>query len=295
MKWIIILLLLINGGYFSWQYYYVPGLNESGEDIEAQDKTHDTLVLLSDLSDERKEMLGIVQGSTDTVPDSDNSKEKEIVKSEPDNVDIKSTAAIDQQEKVSGVSSVPDPASSDDVDKEKSSMSKEPENNSTGKSVVADSKFCYVIGPIKKKSSIERLSRHIGSMGLDIIKVRKTVDKVPSHWIYLSGYKSENDANHAISKLASKSIKDTQLIKRSASNILISVGLFSTKAGADERLKQLQDAGFAPQTSMVTANKSLYWMDLKYKDFEMINDSILNGMAKGISGAKVQQNSCEKR
>ena len=293
MKWIIVLLLLINGGYFTWQYYYVAGPNSGNKVSEAQDKKHDTLVLLSDLSDERKEMLGIVHGITDQVEDTDNTNETNIVDPESKNTTNQTATTTEKPENLPVDSRVSDTVSSEAPTQEASSISKQPDSITADKAVLVDSKFCYVIGPIKKKSSIERLSRHIRSMGLDILKVRKTVDKVPSHWIYLGGYKSESDANRDIKKLASKSIKDTQLIKRSASNILISVGLFSTKSGADERLAKLQSAGFAPQTSMVTANKSLYWIDLKYKDGQKVDESLLASLTKGMKDTKAELGSCK--
>lgn len=286
MKWIILLLLLINGGYFTWQYFYEssPDSNVSG-DSKNKSMEYDTLVLLSDLSEERKELLGIVDS------ESESSSEQTTGKPLTEASKEKAVDTAGQEQSTSDIAEVTIPEK-DEIQSAIAENTKDDKETVDTKIIAA--KYCYVIGPIKKKASIERVSRHIRSMGLDIIKIRKTIDKVPSHWIYLSGYKSENDANRDIRKLASNGVKDTQIIKRSATNVIISVGLFSTKSGADERLKKLQESGFAPQTSMVTANKSLYWIDLKYKDGELVNKAILESIVKGVSGVKVNEAECDK-
>lgn len=275
MRWIILLLLLINGGYFGWQYYYIPSMDSSEKFIDGGQE-YDTLVLLSDLSEDRKEMLGIVNGET----------EQPSIGARKPNVDKEKKTVSSDKKNISSASS--------DIKQAARVMNKDakPASNSTNISNV-DSKYCYSIGPIKKKAIVNRISKHIRSMGLDVVKVRKTIKKVPSHWIFLSGYKSEADAKKAISRLASKGIKDTQLIKRSANNIVISVGLFSTKSGADERLKELQDSGFTPQTNMVTANKSSYWLDIKYKDGQAVEDSLLKSLTRGVKGTKAEMSSCK--
>ncbi|MDH5183734.1 MAG: SPOR domain-containing protein [Gammaproteobacteria bacterium] len=283
MRWIIVLLLLINGGYFAWQYYYIPGADSDIENELVDGHEYDTLVLLSDLSEERKELLGIVGGETEkNIP---GSRKTDTTSEMPDKPLT--------DDKIQVEAKILEPRSIDNASIKKPAELQTSAKTNTESATKMDSKYCYVIGPIKKKAHIDRLSKHIRSMDLDIIKVRKTINKIPSHWIYLSGYKSEDEAKKAISRLVSKGVKDTQLIKRSATNIVISVGLFSTKPGADKRLKKLEDSGFTPQTSMVTANKSLYWIDLKYKDGQKVDESLLMSLSKGMTDTKVEQGNCQ--
>jgi hypothetical protein len=74
-----------------------------------------------------------------------------------------------------------------------------------------------------------------------------------------------------------------------------SVGLFSTKQGADDRLKRLQDAGFTPNISQVTAKKSHYWLDVSYMGGKPVDKKILEDMLRGISGAGVKEIACKLR
>lgn len=282
MRWLILLLLLINGGYFAWQYYYIPGSESNKEDALEQGQEHDTLVLLSDLTEDRKELLGIINGDNENSKSTDGKSEKQIAKDKIKNKNEDTPKKPEPEDSID----------SKQADNAQNKVAKPPKDVVT-ETLKADSKYCYVIGPIKNKAKISRLSKHIQSMGLEIQKVRKTIKKVPSHWIYLSGYKTENEAKKAIIRLAAKGVKDTQFIKRNATNFVVSVGLFSTKSGADERLKKLEDSGFTPQTSMVTANKSLYWLDLKYKDGQKVDVSLFNSLIKGMKDTKVKEGGCK--
>ena len=280
MRWIIILLILINGGYFVWQHYYVAATSGNAGHVAEQGQEYDTLVLLSDLTDDRKELLGIVNSL-----DKNKAAEKLETKT-PDATAKSESMAKDTQAKNNNSNAV-DTKKIDAIQKDVVGSEK------VDTTLTSNAKYCYVIGPIKTKSKISRISKHIRSMGLEITKVRKTVKKVPSHWIYLSGYKTEAEAKKGIARLASKGMKDTQLIKRNATSFVISVGLFSTKSGADDRLKTLEDFGFTPQASMVTANKSLYWIDLKYKDGDKVDTSLLQSLIKGMKDTKVEEASCK--
>ena len=290
MKWIIILLLLLNGGYFSWQYYATSGDNVGATDEMSANIEHDTLVLLSEVSDERKELLGIIK-SEDSEKQDLPSADSEMLQNDKNEMATNSSADRDNTE----VGHATTTSGTESLDK--NTIEKQPDITVAKENVKQEPvilRHCYSIGPVKNKQTVTRLSKHIGSMGVTVKEVRKVIEKVPSHWIYLSGYKSEAEVKKEISRLSSKGISDTQMIKRSSTNMIISVGLFSTKEGADERLKELQNAGFTPQTSMVTANKTLYYADIVYKDGAKIARDILDSMVKNISGAAVSEAECAK-
>jgi cell division protein FtsN len=288
MKWLVFMLLLLNGGFFAWQYYTAHG--KPGQEIAADSQgKYDPLTLISELGPEQRKALGVTpkDGEADMAAKKPGDSEQMVEHPAQTPSHGKMAQAEPKPEsKPESKSETPPPAAKAQT---------APAAEKPKQEMPANLPHCYSLGPMGNQKMVKQVKLRVTSMGLTVQRVRNEVEKVPTNWIYLGPYKSESEAKRAVSRLHAKGVKDTQIINKGANNHIVSVGLFSTQAGADERLKRLQDAGFTPSVSKVTAKKSHYWLDVSYNGGKAVDKKILNDMVRGIRGAGVKEMACKPR
>lgn len=305
MRWILLVLLLLNGGFFAWQYYGGQGQPMADQSKELAGE-YDPLTLISELSDEQRRVLGVTRN------DGEAKSAEEAVKPEPAAEPAQEAMAAVEKGTVAApaeeaMTKTEEASKKEDAPKKEAVAEMKPPAQAIAvpetakKASPPDEKkqsiqsHCYALGPMKNQKLLNRVQGRVTAMGLAVEGIRNEVEQVPTNWIYLGPIKTEAEAKRTLQRLHSKGVKDTQLINKGANHYVISVGLFSTKEGADERLKRLQDAGFTPSISQVTAKKSHYWLDVSYMSGKQVDKKILEDMVRGISGAGVKEIECKVR
>lgn len=284
MRWLLILLILLNGGFFGWQYYKLHG-KHTADTMQAQKGEYDPLTLISELSPEQRQALGVTPKKEGDKGGQD--APHTMSEAEQKTAQQPASEAANPQAHDKPASATPA------TDMKTAETSPKPDEKSHDTMPAATQPVCYSLGPMGNRKLINRVERRITSMGLKVDKVRNEVESVPTNWIYLGPMKTESEAKRTVQRLHAKGVRDTQIINKGAKNYVISVGLFSTKQGADERLQKLQEAGFTPSLSHVTAKKSHYWLDISYQGGKVVKEKILKDMLRGISGAGVKQFTCK--
>ncbi|MBD3610109.1 MAG: SPOR domain-containing protein [Gammaproteobacteria bacterium] len=278
MRWLILFMLLLNGGFFAWQYFanqdqeLAQTSNHSGE--------YDPLTLLTELDDEQKKMLGIVPiGDPLAAPAEMPASELQPEAAKPEVMAKKVEEPVAAEPK-------PEPETMAVKPPTKEVAKPEPKVEPKPAAV------CYTLGPVKTEKALRQVEARVKAMGLDIDKARRADKQESRHWLYIDGIKSDAEARQLLDRLKYKGFKDTQLIRKK-SGIKLSVGLFSTKSGADNRLKRLQDAGFAPVMATVKVKKKQYWLDVKNPQGKKADEAILKSLIRGNKGAKVAKRDCK--
>ena len=300
MRWMVLVLLLLNGGFFAWQYYGAHGKTAAQHATDAKGE-YDPLTLISELSPEQRQALGVTPKGGGTAPQAEGEAKAPVTAEASQAGETKKpeqsveTPAVAPPGPAEGSAAPSKPTPEAKAPVTAAPAQAEPMPSKPKKQDSADKPHCYALGPMGNQKAVNQVKLRVSSMGLSVDQVRNEVEKVPTNWIYLGPIKGEAEAKRVEQRLHAKGVKDTQLINKGANNYVISVGLFSTKQGADERLKRLQDAGFTPNISQVTAKKSHYWLDISYNGGKVVDKKILTDMVRGIRGAGVKEIECKPR
>ena len=95
-------------------------------------------------------------------------------------------------------------------------------------------------------------------------------------WVYLT-QKSRAGADVVMADLQKKGIHDYRLINRGDLENSISLGLFSTQATVNDRLKELKEKGYDPIVVPYSNLQQLYWLDVKIPASGSTVDEMFHG------------------
>ena len=137
--------------------------------------------------------------------------------------------------------------------------------------------YCFTFGP---------LAEEIMAVGLsDWFKSRRAAADMRYQdqkgrqlfWMYLSPQDTRTEAMDTIRELKDQGIKDYRLINRGNLENAISLGLFSSQAAVNERLRELQQKGYKPIVVPYYDNKRLYWVDVRLRETGVPLDKVFGG------------------
>ncbi|OGT35992.1 MAG: hypothetical protein A2W28_08740 [Gammaproteobacteria bacterium RBG_16_51_14] len=135
--------------------------------------------------------------------------------------------------------------------------------------------LCFTYGPMPDAAESDRLedwfrSRHVW------VNHRLTDDKGRQlFWIYLTARDSRENAMAAIRDLKNRGVTDLRLISTGELVNAISLGLFSTQAAVNRRLRQITDKGYKPVVIPHYGEKKIHWLDIRLdKNAPVLNEII---------------------
>ena len=97
-------------------------------------------------------------------------------------------------------------------------------------------------------------------------------------WVYLSPQPSRQGAEAVLVSLAQKGIRDYRLIDHGNLANAVSLGLFSSQAQVNERLRQLREQGFQPVVVPYPNVQRIHWVDVRMPK----DDPVLQEMYAGF-------------
>lgn len=228
MRLVFLILLLSNAIYFGWQYYLPAGNNEG--DFAASDPGLEKLVLLHEVNqlsdkqveDKRQASVPALSPTPKPVPTLE-PKNQPKRQQEPESSQL--TEKISEQ--------MPDLAS-DQAIIDQVKVMEEPKEAEP--SLPEEKLACYEVGPYKSNNeagqALELLETDVRKIEV-IAKPRK----VSKYWVFLSPQKSLWAARQTIKQLASKGVKDYQIVTIEGKKNGISLGLYREKKIAELRVK----------------------------------------------------------
>ena len=140
-----------------------------------------------------------------------------------------------------------------------------PDIETTGIDAGPGKDYCFTFGP---------LAEEIMAVGLsDWFKSRRAATAMRHEdekgrqllWIYLAPQDNRTEAMDTIRNLKDQGISDYRLIDRGNLENAISLGLFSSQASVNERLRELERKGYKPIVVPYYDNKRIYWVDVKLR------------------------------
>jgi len=146
---------------------------------------------------------------------------------------------------------------------------------------------CFSFGPFAEAGRAEHLHDWLvdrdGRAGLR----QETGGGEQLLWVYLA---PETDAEEMLNELQASGIRDVSLIDRGNLENAISLGLFSSQAAVNRRLRELQDKGYQPVVIPYNEGRPVYWVDARILQSDTI-EALTRTFPSGLNYLPVQ---CDK-
>ena len=123
--------------------------------------------------------------------------------------------------------------------------------------------LCFSYGPFPANEQAKNLKQWFEQKEILVNQRTDNEHAKQLFWIYLAPQKSRENAIAAIEDLKSKGIKDYRLISSGDLRNAISLGLFSTQVIVNKRLNELKSKGYQPIVVPYHNAKVVYWVDVK--------------------------------
>ena len=246
MKWLVIILLVINLVYFGWELDRQTriALGNASEAIIVPPGVK-TLALVRELS---RPPEGRRPGEDNDINENsseveDNQVDEPLSIADTDNTDVKlKEEFVDEL-----MTQMPDISS-----------------NFKLQDVPADRKtMCFSYGPFPDKNQSSELIDWFQQNNVDVLQRLETGNEKQLFWIYLEPGKSRSSAMQAIEDLKNKGVRDYRLIETGDLRNAISLGLYSTQASVNKRLNELKTKGYQPVVVPYRDANAIYWLDVK--------------------------------
>lgn len=129
------------------------------------------------------------------------------------------------------------------------------------------SSLCLTFGPLPEETQATGLhdwfrSRHAGTR----VRFTDARNR-QFFWIYLTPQDSREGAMKVLQDLQKKGVSDYRLVRRGKLDNAISLGVFSSQSAVNDRLSELQNKGYKPVVVPYTGINRVYWLDVKLDSF----------------------------
>ncbi len=247
MKWLFILLLLLNVVYFGWELdrqTLIEVKNSTAPFVIP--KNTKQLVFLNELEsppESRNQIFQDVESSLNPVDDNNVNEQSAGIEQLTDDVMIEKEFSGDLVSKLPGISA--------------NGISQESESEEA---------LCFSYGPFPANEQAKNLRQWFEDKNIWVNQRTENEQSRQLFWIYLASRESRESAIAAIEELKNKGIKDYRLINSGDLRNAISLGLFSTQAVVNKRLNELKSKGYQPIVVPYHNAKVIYWVDVKLLD-----------------------------
>ena len=147
---------------------------------------------------------------------------------------------------------------------------------------------CFTFGPLPE----ERQALWLGDWfrARDVaVAARETVDSDRKlFWVYLAPEESREDALAVLAELQGKGISDMRLIGTGGMQNAISLGLFSTQAAVNARLKELEGHGRHPVVVPYADVQKVHWLDVRVTSTAGALQTLFSGYPSGFNSVPVK-------
>ncbi|WP_437884604.1 SPOR domain-containing protein [Pseudomonas sp. LRF_L74] len=157
---------------------------------------------------------------------------------------------------------------------------------------VAGGEACLFLGGFQQEVQVRQLEQRLVS--LDIRVELRSIDAAAGvdYWVYLAPLASRQASLRQLRELQARKI-DSYIIAQGDLANGISLGIFPRGDSAQSVVRRLQDAGYEPLTRELPRAQRSYWLRVAPESRRLIDEPMLQGMAKDFSGLQHQLMPCE--
>jgi cell division protein FtsN len=252
MKWLFLLLLLVNIGLFIWTY---PQYQEQLQQSPAPSESVERLLLLSEVQPPEE---------TRVQPEVD---PKELASSPSQEGGELSAEAVASAE----VEPSPSPAIQTEppepVEEERvSSVQAAAQEKTAPVKEVAELKLsCEMLGPVSKRVDADKLSVRLGTLGVQPDISSESRRDSDGYWVLVPPQASRSKAVEIVNRLKKAGVKDLWRFTSGTLAHAISLGLFRDEGRAEARRSLIAGKGFDVEVRPRFRQLTDYWLSYNYK------------------------------
>ena len=157
----------------------------------------------------------------------------------------------------------------------------------------AAGKLCYSLGPFIQKSGAKKIQALLQEQDVEIKRIRIRDTSRSGYWVILPASKSRKEANKSIQRLKKLKIRDYFLVATGPHENAISLGVFSLKKHARQRVDEMIRLGFIPRMERVAFPRKVYWLNWYKESENQPDDSIIRDIKKQHSRVSRIERSCK--
>lgn len=155
---------------------------------------------------------------------------------------------------------------------------------------VPEKTVCYTYGPIPNLEESELLSKWLDERGI-LYKQRQTDEQGKQlFWVYLASQDSRAQAEAAMNDLKQKGVKDMRLIREGDLLNAISLGLFSSQAAVNRRLNEIKTKGYQSVVVPYSGGKEIHWFDVSVVQNSIYVNDLFTGFPARFNALPVDCN-----
>jgi SPOR domain len=134
---------------------------------------------------------------------------------------------------------------------------------STSKETQPASTACLSVGPFPDVANSAHAAALLKAKGFDPKQRAEQAVSSDGYWVYVGGFKTQADADHALVTLEHAGINDALIMPETAeAGRRVSLGLYSERGRADRRAEAVHAAGLDAQVVDRKVPNAIYWIDL---------------------------------
>lgn len=120
---------------------------------------------------------------------------------------------------------------------------------------------CYAVGPFPSTRSAATGGAHLKKLGL-VYRLRTRELETKIYRVYVPPLASRTEALAMQRRLLKLGFKDNVILRETAMNNAISIGVYSVKSNADRTRKQLQNKGIRARMQTIDKVVTRNWLDI---------------------------------
>ena len=281
MRWLFVLLVVLNIGYVTWELNRERPQQVRGT---ALPKGVEPIVLLSERPGESEQAeaplaVSPIDEGPETVAGTADSDPEPL--SPMDTAPSSAKTALSQP-----VSDSVDPGQPQDRAEAAAKQLAEPVS-ATRSEPVDD--LCYTLGPFKEMKTLRLVTREIRDYVVEASFRSKEEQEQSMFRVLIRPVASKSEAKALIKKLNSKNIRDHFILTEGPNRNGISLGYFSSKGRAHRHADRVRKLGFDAYAEPVFRSYTIYWLDYRIAPGiqipQKIFDSHLEKSAQKLSRA----------
>lgn len=122
---------------------------------------------------------------------------------------------------------------------------------------------CASYGPFPSDAAVQQGAARLKPLGIEATSHLVAGKAKLGYWVYLPPFASKREADGAAALLKRRGVKDIYVVTDEANRNAISLGVFSQRTYAEDRLKQMRRMGYRAILAERFRDEPHYWLDAR--------------------------------
>jgi cell division septation protein DedD len=157
---------------------------------------------------------------------------------------------------------------------------------------VEPSQTCTSVGPFNDIASAARAAGLLTQRGYHLQQRAEEGETIEGYWVFVGGLQSDEDVAQVVGRLGKSGFTDAHIMKNFSTNRRVSVGMFSTRDGAEKRATAIRNMGLQPEIGERRFPGTIYWVDVTLKGGPGVKQLLPDYLFADIGHAKVAMRPC---